>query len=77
MTTGFADQLEALQRIATFSAALRGHALGEWQSGPECVWANCTKCGAQLRAYPSPLQPDLDGPALSQACKLAIADRAA
>lgn len=44
MTTGFANQLAALQRIASFSAALRGHELGQWQVGKNV--ALCPSRGA-------------------------------
>jgi hypothetical protein len=68
MTTGIAHQLAPLQRIATFSAAVRGHALGEWQTGEGFALASCIQCGAELRVYFPALQPEMDGPALGCEC---------
>ncbi len=70
MTTGIAGQIAALQRIATYSAAVRGHELGGWQMGEDFALASCIRCGAELRVYFPALQPEMDGPALDQACEL-------
>ena len=63
------DQLACLQRIAAFAAGVRGHELGEWHSGEDCMQARCLACGAVLRVYASILEPDMDGPALQQPCR--------
>ena len=78
MTTGMVHQLAALQRIAAFSAAVRGHALGEWRTGENFAQASCTQCGAELRVYVAALQPEIEGPAIEHACgQHAAAGRAA
>jgi hypothetical protein len=64
----FADQLEALQRIAAFSAKVRGHELGEWLVGENFAQAACIRCQAELRVYYSPIQPEMDGAALNAPC---------
>ena len=63
-----ASQLAALQRMAAFSAKVRGHELGEWQAGDGTASASCLRCGAGLRVYYSVLQPDMDGAALHCLC---------
>ena len=68
MTTGITNQLATLERIAAFSAAVRGHELGEWQPGEDFVLANCIHCGKAVRVYFPAFQPDLDGPALERSC---------
>jgi hypothetical protein len=68
MTTGVADQLAAFQRIAAFSAAMRGHGLGEWQTGEGFALAHCIQCSAELRVYFPALEPEMDGPALDYEC---------
>src|SRR5215472_14808301 len=37
------DQFAALQRIAVFSAAVRGHELGEWHAFPDFAQASCVR----------------------------------
>jgi len=73
MTPGSTDQLTVLQRIAAFSAAVRGHELGGWQRGRGWAQANCIRCGAQLRVYSGPTQPEVEGPALDHSCDARIA----
>ena len=78
MTTGIAHQLAALRRIAAFSAAVRGHGLGEWQTGEGFALAKCIQCGAELRVYFPALEPEMDGPALDYECaRHAVAAEAA
>jgi hypothetical protein len=79
MTTGLVHQLAALQRIAAFSVAVRGHELGEWRTGENFARASCIHCGAALRVYrPAAFEPEMDGPALEDACGAhAVAGRAA
>ena len=78
MTTGIPHQLTSLQRIATFSAAVRGHDLGDWQTGEGSAQTNCIHCGAELPVYFPALQPEMDGPALRNECHPhAVAGRAA
>jgi hypothetical protein len=78
MTTEIARQLAALQRIAKFSASLRGHQLADWQTGEDFAQASCIQCGAALRVYFPALHPEMDGPALKRACRSrAAAGRAA
>jgi len=62
------DQLTALQRIAAFSASLRGHELGEWRTGEGLARASCVHCGREVRVYCSLIQPDVDGLGLGDAC---------
>jgi hypothetical protein len=78
MTNATTHQLATLQRIAVFSAAVRGHELGEWQIGEGLAAAKCANCGAELRVYTPALQPEMDGPALANACDaVAVSERAA
>jgi hypothetical protein len=78
MTTGIAHQLAPLQRIAAFSAAVRGHGLGEWRTGDGFALASCIQCGAELRVYFPALQPEMDGTALDCECaRQAVAPKAA
>jgi hypothetical protein len=70
------DQLAALQRIAAFSATLRGHVLGEWRTDKGLALASCVHCGRELRVYCSPLQPDIDGSALDDGCAKSAAEAA-
>jgi hypothetical protein len=71
------DQLTVLQRIAAFSARLRGHELGEWSTGDGFASARCTLCGAELRVYRSLVQPEMDGAAIDRLCGERAAERAA
>ncbi|MGO4880430.1 MAG: hypothetical protein ACLP59_06355 [Bryobacteraceae bacterium] len=76
--TDLADQFEILQRIATFSARVRGHELGEWRRSENGARASCTQCGAELCVYFPALQPEMDGPALDHLCgKRPAAEQAA
>jgi len=78
MTNEIASQLAALQHIAAFSAAVRGHELGGWRTGEDSTLATCTRCGAEVRVYFPALQPEMDGLALACQCgKRAAAGRAA
>ena len=78
MTTEPAHQLAALRRIATFSAALRGHSLAKWRTNENVAHAICVQCGAELRVYLPAFQPAMDGPALEQECvQPMVAGRAA
>jgi hypothetical protein len=70
------DQLAALQRIAIFSAKLRGHELGAWRNDDVLAFASCIHCGRELRVYCSPLQPDIDGSALKDPCVKKAAEAA-
>jgi hypothetical protein len=71
------DQLAALQRIAQFSASVRGHELGRWLTGEGFAQARCTRCGRTLRVYRSLIQPEMDGAALDDECGSGAALRAA
>jgi hypothetical protein len=78
MNTSIADQLAALQRIAAFSVALRGHELGLWNTGEDSALASCIRCGAAVRVYFPAFQPEMDGAALDRACDpRVVAERAA
>jgi len=68
MTSGMIHQLAALQRIAAFSASVRGHELGEWRMAEHFAQASCKHCGAELRVYVSTFQPEMDGATLEQTC---------
>jgi hypothetical protein len=68
MTTEIAHQLAASQRIAVFSAAVRGHELGEWYTDEGSAKARCVRCGAELRVYVPAIEPEMDGPALVHEC---------
>ena len=71
------DQLAALERIAAFSAKLRGHELGEWCTGEGFATASCIRCGVDLRVYGSLVQPEMDGAALDNQCREESAERVA
>ncbi len=78
MATEIAHQLAILQRIAAFSAAVRGHELGEWQVGADFAMATCIQCGASLKVYAPVFQPEMHGTARDRSCHpQAIAGRAA
>jgi hypothetical protein len=78
MTAGIAHQLATLQRIAAYSAGVRGHEVGEWHMGENFAVAGCIRCGAEVRVYFPALQPEMDGSTLEQPCKQhAIVERAA
>jgi len=72
------SQISAIQHIAVFSAAVRGHELGAWQVGPHSALASCVRCGAALRVHFPVIQPEMDGPALEQLCgEPVVGERAA
>ena len=71
------EQLTALQRIAVFSARLRGHELATWTAGEACASARCIRCGAEVRVYLSLIQPEMDGAALDCLCGEGAAKQAA
>jgi hypothetical protein len=77
MAPGVATQLAVLQRIAAYSAAVRGHELGAWCVGDGCASARCTRCSAELCVYFPALQPEMDGLALDRTCDEVMAGRAA
>jgi len=62
------DQLASLQRIADFSARLRGHNPGAWRASEDSAVASCIHCGRELRIYCSLIEPDIDGSALEDYC---------
>ena len=64
----FTGQFEILKRIATFSAGVRGHELGDWHESENGAKTSCRQCGAELRVYYPALQPEMDGPALDRLC---------
>jgi hypothetical protein len=66
--TGLTHQLEALQRIAVFSAGMRGHRLDAWRTCELSATAACSKCGRTVTVYVSFLQPEMDGLAVSEEC---------
>jgi hypothetical protein len=66
------DQLANLQRIAAFSAGLRGHQLGLWWSCEDSATACCSKCGRSVTVYVSLMLPDMDGTALAEDCNAAV-----
>jgi hypothetical protein len=68
LATGSDRQLAALQRMAAFSAAVRGHALATWQIGDHSALARCVLCDAELCVYSPVLQPEMDGSALEHFC---------
>lgn len=70
------DQLAALQRIADFSARLRGHEPGLWRASEDSAVANCIHCGRELRIYSSLMQPDIDGSILEDTCVSRAAEAA-
>jgi len=75
--TGTAERHATLQRIAVFSAGLRGHLLGEWRMAEDYGRASCTRCGAELRVYLPALYPEMEGAALERLCDPKSAERAA
>jgi hypothetical protein len=72
MSPEIANQLAGLHRIAWFSAAVRGHKLGEWRTGEGVGLASCVLCGAELSVYFPVIQPEMDGPALEKECTLGV-----
>lgn len=66
--TEMTGRVEILQRIAAFSAQIRGHQLGEWRTGEGVMLVNCVRCRAELRVYHSVIQPEMDGAALDTHC---------
>jgi len=68
MNAGLARQLAALQRIAAFSATVRGHELGEWHTRKGCSSTHCIRCRAQLRVRFPAIQPEVDGTAVERLC---------
>ena len=71
-------QLVALQRIAAYSAEVRGHKLGEWRTGDNFAMASCVRCGAALQVHFPALQPEIDGQAIEHFCgERAATERAA
>ena len=71
MKSVISEQIGALQRIATFSAAVRGHELADWHMREGVLRASCVRCGAQLRVYLPAFQPEMEGPVLDQPCAAA------
>lgn len=63
------DRLSALQRIAAFSAAIRGHDLGEWSTADNVAMTTCIRCGEKLCAYIPAVQPEIYGPVLASLCQ--------
>lgn len=72
-----ADEAGVLRHIAQLCAKMRGHELGEWSAGEGCATARCTRCGRELRIYPSLAQPDMEGPALEAECVQSAGQRVA
>jgi len=70
MPSWSAQQLEILQRIAAYSVTLRAHQLGEWHNGECSANASCIRCSAEVRVHLSPIQPEVEGPALEHLCSL-------
>jgi hypothetical protein len=70
--TQIASQLDALRRIAEFSAKARGHQLSTWQISEYSARAVCTKCGGGVSVHVSLMQPDIDGAALDGECGAAL-----
>jgi hypothetical protein len=68
MTTEVTSQLTALQRIAAFSAKVRGHDLGAWDTREGCSRSRCIRCGGALNVYFPVLQPELEGAAVESLC---------
>jgi hypothetical protein len=64
----FVHRIDILQRTAAFSAAVCGHALGEWRASGHFALASCIRCGAELRVYFPALQPEMEGSALDDLC---------
>ena len=71
--TDFASELEALQRIAVFSAKARGHDLGEWQIGADFAVASCVRCRSEIRVCFSVVQPEMAGRVPENPCRQASA----
>ena len=66
--SGLADEWKTMQRMAVFSAKLRGHELGDMRAGNGFARATCIRCQAELRVYTSLFQPDMDGTVLDRLC---------
>ena len=74
--SGLSQQLEVLQRIAAFSARLRGHQLAAWEVRDYSARAICSVCGREVAVYISLLEPDIGGDALSEDCGETAAEAA-
>lgn len=72
-----ARQLEALERIAAFSAKVRGHQLTGWKRSRHSSTAACASCGRTLTVYRSLLQPEMQGDALESECEEPLRNAAA
>lgn len=66
------DQIAVLQRIAAFSAKVRGHVLGKWRAGDGIAAATCIQCGREVRVYRSVIEPEMDGEALDAECEAVV-----
>lgn len=71
------SQLDALLRIATFSAALRGHRLTGWVESAESAAAMCAACNSEVTVHLSLFEPVMDGLALGVDCGSAVHNTAA
>ena len=63
------NQWDVLERIATFSAKVRGHRLAGWKRSPHSSTAACAACSRTVTVYRSVLQPEMQGDALESKCE--------
>jgi hypothetical protein len=57
-------QMTALQRIAEFSARVRGHQPNGWWTLEGSATSRCATCERSVGVYRSLAQPEMDGAAL-------------
>ncbi len=71
------SQLNALVKIAEFSAAVRGHRLTGWVESADSATAICATCNSEVTVHLSLFEPVMDGLALGVDCGSAVHNTAA
>jgi len=61
--------MTALQRIAEFSARVRGHQPSGWWTLEGSATSRCATCERSIAVYRSLAQPEMDGAALAVECE--------
>ncbi len=63
------SQLDVLERIAAFSAKVRGHQLTGWKRSAHSSTATCEVCRQTVTVYCSLVQPEAGGDAIEGECE--------
>ena len=63
------NQWDVLERIATFSAKVRGHRLTGWKRSAHSSTADCAACSRTVTVYRSSVQPEMRGDPLESKCE--------